>query len=96
MYRSIKTKAQLKRLPIGTKLILVSRRGGLLSAQVLESAKLRTIKEVRSTHIIFSTDVGVDAFLSLGGVKLMTTETGFKLIDKDTGLDCIEYNVLSN
>jgi len=90
MYRSIKTKAELKRLPEGTELTLVNNLLGKVSTP------RRTIKQIRSQDIILTLEDGRESFMYLEGCTLQPTDDGFKLIDRLNGVLCAEYKVKEN
>jgi hypothetical protein len=84
MYQSIKTKAELKRLPIGTELVLVE----CLMGKCNDS---RTIKQVRSNDIIMQLPDGRTSYCALNN-KLESTEDGFLLRCED-GRVAVRYVV---
>jgi hypothetical protein len=90
MYKSIKTKAELKRLAVGTRLIMTNNMVGRFDVPS------RTIKQIRSNDIIMSLEDGRESYSQLNDVRLEPTEEGFKLIDRETGVLCVEYKVLAN
>lgn len=67
----LKSKADIKRLPIGTKLRLVH-------CLIGPTDKLRTIQQVRSNDILMLTEDGKTSYLTLGG-EFKATEKGFQL-----------------
>jgi hypothetical protein len=87
MYQSIKTKAQLKRLPVDTELILIECLMGLCNDP-------RTIKQVRSNDIVMELPNGRTSYCNLGN-KLEPTEDGFLLRCED-GTIAVKYLVKAN
>lgn len=99
-YVSVKTKAALKRLPIGTKMELISNLFGPCEPQP------RAIKRFQSNAIVF--DVIKDGeckesylYLDDPGYKLVPTENGFKMVGPKVSHDpervyTIEYLVHNN
>jgi len=90
MYQSIKTKAQLKRLPIGTELILVECLMGPCNDP-------RTIKQIKSNAIVMQLPDGrtSNCYLDQIGNKLEPTEDGFLLRCED-GKVAVKYLVKAN
>lgn len=83
--------AEIKRIPVGTKLFLVNSLCGPCSPSG------RIIKKVRSQDIILTIDDenhknnGQDSYLSLSKVNVVPTENGFKMICKNELVLCAEY-----
>lgn len=70
---SIKTKAELKRLPVGTKLQLIHTLLG-------PTKKIRVIKKVASNYLILTTEDNKDSYLYLSG-KFESTKDGFRILE---------------
>lgn len=87
----IRTIADIKRIPVGTKLYIIA---SLLGSN---APKGRIVKKVRSADIIMTVDDptsknhGGDSYLSLNKVRVETTENGFRLIEKEDNQLCAEY-----
>lgn len=87
MTQSIKTKAQLKRLPVGQSLTLICSLMG-------PCHKPRTIHEIKSNQIVMRLDDGNLSYLYLdNGDKLEPTEDGFLLRCKESGRIAAQYVV---
>ncbi len=77
--------AAVKRLPIGTRLYLVA------SLHGPQAPSARVIKQVRSKDIVLTIadashkHCGQDSYLTLGGVVIEPTPTGFRVRAKDSG-----------
>ena len=84
MNMKITSIAELKRIPVGTRLRLVN-------SLIGPCDKPRTVKKVRSADIIMWTPEGTDSYLTLKGVSLSPTENGFRLFEKWDGGLCAEY-----
>ncbi len=87
---NIKSIADVKRIPVGTRLFLVR---SLLGEH---APKGRIVKQVRSNDIIMTVDdgskkVGESSYLDLRGVIVTATEEGFRLTEKTSGMVCVEY-----
>ena len=82
----VNTIAAIKRLQPGTKLILVN---SLVGRPKTDGR--RTLKKVRSNDVIMMTPDGRDSYLSLHNVRVVQTELGFTLFDKDSGELCAAY-----
>lgn len=85
---SIKSKADLKRLPIGQRLTLVKS----LFGDCYEPRKIHAIK---SNRIVMQLDNGKTSnlYLDQAEVKLEATEDGFLMRYSETGKVCAQYIV---
>lgn len=82
--------AAIKRIPIGTKLIVIHSLLGPCSSG-------RIVKKIRSKDVVMTINDpghknnGQDSYLTLNDVRVENTGRGFRLINKDDGETCVEY-----
>lgn len=86
MYKTIQTKAELKRLPIGTTLTLTNCLMGACNDS-------RTIKAIKSNKIVMQLPDGRESNCYLDNCILKPTETGFELHGDESDRLLVAYKV---